>query len=115
MSVPHDSAVCADEADDDAAAVLWDGDTLALCDGGALGLWDDAAAAPLDGGALVLALCTVLSHAANTSTSTISAMYPLTPRTALVLLASARTPTPKASLNDLLTRTLMTIRSRPRD
>ena len=35
-------------------------------------------------------------------------MYPLPPRTTLVRLAFARALTPRANLNDLRTRTLMT-------
>ena len=47
-------------------------------------------------------------HAASANASRTSGMYPLPPRTTLVRLAFARALTPRANLNNLRTRTLMT-------
>jgi hypothetical protein len=104
MSVMHDSDSCAGGAD--AAAALRDAATALRDDAGAA-LRDDAAAALAyrgalvvwDGDALVLGLCAVPPHAANASTSTVSAIHPLTPKTTLVLLAFARSLTPTANLD----------------
>jgi hypothetical protein len=105
MSVLHDSDSCAGGAD--AAAALRDDAGAALRDDAGAALRDDAAAALAyggalvvwDGDALVLGLCAVPPHAANASTSTVSAIHPLTARTTLVLLAFARPLTPTANLD----------------
>lgn len=105
MSVVHDSDSCAGGAD--AAAALRDGAAV-LRDDAAAALRDDAAAALEPGGALVvrdsdalvLGLCAVPAHAANASTSTMSAIHPLAPGTTLMLLAFARFLTPAANLDD---------------